>query len=312
MPIDTGASSTNPALKPAKYTAAHRRETATETATPLESHQRVGDAELKKRARGERGALWLLLGVIVMIGGTGWLMSDFRSTELVAESSDSQPFAAPPQATPLPAAAVISAGSQANQPEESSPAQQDDRRFSVSNSADPVKRATEKDSEVEDVLAQKVAKAEAAAQQRAAELSREAERIARLKIESDRMERERYAAENRLAKQHAARLGLERRARLEQKKMAAAREAAKKLAEERLQAEKRQAEAAATLSAQPNGATEVGVETKSVDGAADLLVTTAPDGDADSAIVLEEKEESVEFAANPCNGPTARFLSTCR
>ncbi|NHZ69796.1 MAG: hypothetical protein GWP20_01010, partial [Thermotogales bacterium] len=176
------------------------------------------------------------------------------------------------------------------------------------------------------------------AKQRAAR--KELERKARL--EQEKMTAAQGTAK-KLAKERAARKELERKAGLEREKMDAARKAAKKLAEERIRAEKRPAEAAASKSERPkppirtgravasfpesevgsydeddgddivmdakeslaNDAAEVGVATDSTDtGVVGLLETSSTDED--------EKDESVEFAANPCAGKTARFLSTCR
>ncbi|GMQ87799.1 MAG: hypothetical protein BMS9Abin08_1007 [Gammaproteobacteria bacterium] len=328
-------------------------------AAPSELHQLVVDAEQNKRVRGERGALWLLLVVVVMAGGTGWLMRDFWGAEQDAVSSDIRQQAVSPTTTLPPAVAKegpaapsASADSQVAQPGASLPQAQDSRQLSVADSADPVKKDNVKDSEVEeDVSVQKAAEAERAAQQRTAELRREAEKTARLKQESDRMERERRVAEQRLAKQRAARKELERKARLEREKMVTAREAAKKLAEERTRAESRLSEASAVKSsaqepARPgkalagflepepsaydeedgdaivqdtkarlaSDAAESIVKAESVEAVADLPDTppAAYDADDGDAIIQDDKDEAVEFAANPCRGPTARFLSTCR
>ena len=185
-------------------------EIANETSAPSELHQLVVDAEQKKRTRGGRGVLWLLLGVVVIAGGTGWLMRDFRNADPAPSIATTQPPAVAKEGSVAP---TTTADSQLTKPE-----------------------------------AERAAEAERLAEQRNAGLRREAEKITRLKQESDRLERERRAAEKKLAKQRAARIELEREADLERRKMAEAREAAKKLAEQRTRAEARLSEAAAAKS----------------------------------------------------------------
>ena len=190
-------------------------EIANETAATSELHKLVVDAERKKRTRGERGVLWLLLGVVVIAGGAGWLMRDFWNADPAPSIATSRPPAVAKEGSDAPA---TTADSQLTKPA------------------------------AENAAAQKEAEAERVAEQRNTGLRREAEKITRLKQESDRLERERHAAEKKLAKQRAARIELEREAGLERRKMTEAREAAKKLAEQRTRAEARLSEAAAAKS----------------------------------------------------------------
>jgi len=379
---DTIVGAISPVLMPELEAAVKRKAGSAEKAVPSELHQLVVGAEQKKRTRGERGALWLLLAVIVMAGGTGWLMRDFQSVDPVVLSGDSKelPATAPAAAVAIEKSTtpVITGNSEGARSEA-----QDSQQPLVADSADPVKNSAGENSAGESASAQKAAEAEAA-KQRAAELSRQAEDTARLKKESDRMERERRVAEQRLAKQRSARKELERKARLEREKMAvakkeaaaqqraaeqrltkqraatqelerkarmesekmvAAKEAAKKLAEERALASSDssgktakkpvpqarvqtgkahaglvEAEVAAydeddgdaivqavVLDAKASLASEdsPGVPASPVKSAATLAES---DGDA----IVQTDKGQVEFAANPCNGPTARFLSTCR
>jgi len=301
----------SPALMPDLNIPASRKETATDTAVPSELHRLIVDAEHKKRSGGDRSALWLLLGVVVLVGATGWLMRDFRGTNLIAGSANfitELGYRKPEAAADDSTVPVISVDSQENQPEASLPEQQDDRQLSSVDSATPQKEPG-KDSEVEDVLAQKAAKAEAAAQQRAGELRREAEEITRLKKEFDRMERERRAVEKQLVKQRAARTELERTALLEQEKLTAARETVKKLAKERvarMELERKvrldQEKLAMAREAAKKLANErTRTEQRQVEAAA-----------APPEATIGAHDKDVEFAANPCDGETARFLSTCR
>ncbi|HED18029.1 MAG TPA: hypothetical protein ENI74_00805 [Gammaproteobacteria bacterium] len=322
---DTIVGSISPVLMPELEAAGTHKDESAEKAAPSELHQLVVNAEQKKRARGERGALWLLLGVVVMAGGTGWLMRDFQSADPVALSA------------PVPAAVakeenVVPEKQEAGEDAEAA-AQQRAARQELERKARL---------EREEIATAKAAAAEKAAQQRAAALSRQAEATARLKKESDRMEREQRAAERRLAKQRAARKELERRARLEREKMAAAKQAAEKLARERPLATTVSSGKAAQepVPRKPvqTGRAPVSLLESEVpsydedDGDAIILdvkarfasenareVVTSPvrsaatpaEGDGE-AIVQTENEGEAEFAANPCNGPTARFLSTCR
>lgn len=304
-------------------------------------HQLVVNAEKTKSAKGERGALWLLLLVVVMAAGTGWLMRDLWIAEPIVASSGITEKAALPATAQSPAtekavskvpvtpAELKAAGSEAD-----SRVTQDKQPLSVADSAEPVENDGETVTGTVDAAEQKAAEMKRAAQQRAAELNRkaeetarlkqesarrererlaeqqrleeqqraaelnrQAEQTARLKQESARMEREQLAAEQRLEEQRAARKELERKARLESQKMAAAKQAAKKLAEQRSRSGAR---LPATSASGPAAYEEDDGEAVVLDAKASLS--------RDAATPAEE----VGFTANPCHGPTARFLSTCR
>lgn len=51
------------------------------------------------------------------------------------------------------------------------------------------------------------------------------------------------------------------------------------------------------------------LETKQQLGRGDTVAPLTPAATAEPSA---EEKQPVEFAANPCRGPTARFLSTCR
>ncbi|MDT8387191.1 MAG: AAA family ATPase [Thiogranum sp.] len=100
---------------------------------------------------------------------------------------------------------------------------------------------------------------------------RESERLARIREEAARMERERRVAERRLAEQLKTRLALEQKARIENERMLKARDEAERLAAERARA------------------------------ARDTVPSPVP----------SIATEPTRFQANPCEGPSARFMSTC-
>ncbi len=129
-------------------------------------------------------------------------------------------------------------------------------------------------------------------------LQRESERLARAREEVARMERERREAERRLAEQLRARLAMEQKARIENERMLKARAEAERLAAERAAADRdatsfpaqvQQAPATAALATQPQ-------------------ISDAPEkGEPEPAVTTEP----TRFQANPCEGPSARFMSTC-
>jgi type II secretory pathway predicted ATPase ExeA len=151
--------------------------------------------------------------------------------------------------------------------------------------------AREKTATGNDAVAAAVAAEAAAAQaRREAELKSEAKRLEKLQLEVRRLEQERLAAERVLAEQHAARAELERRAAKERERVLEAQKAAQQLAEER---------------------------TREQDTAAAIVPGNAPAASGSAAVISNGAEqdntaEAVRFSGNPCNGPTARFLSTCR
>jgi hypothetical protein len=154
--------------------------------------------------------------------------------------------------------------------------------------------------------------AEATARQALA-LQREAQHIARLQAESRRLEEERRAAERQLAAQREARLALERKARLERERIRDAKKVVEKVAEERAGVTARLDATLDTLApgapAEPVHAAPVTSSPPPQEAAvAEAKNSAAPAGQSrDDGPVAE----SASFLANPCNGPTARFMSTC-
>jgi hypothetical protein len=128
-------------------------------------------------------------------------------------------------------------------------------------------------------------------------LQREAERLVRIKAEAEKLASERRAAERRLAQEKAARVAAERKARIERERLLAAKVAARQAADARVRAERQAQEQAA---GQPAAAPKTVADrptplTKATPTVADSLAS-----------------DPVVFTNNPCNGPTARFMSTCR
>jgi len=166
-------------------------------------------------------------------------------------------------------------------------------------------------------------------------LRREAERLARLKQEADRLESERRAAQKALAEQRRARLALEQKARLERKKIVESQQAMEKMASERVRAE--QELKAVVLETESLNRREAPKDAITVEkdrqipvvelsevasheplrvgpASAPETVLTSVNSVNKEAVVAETAEISTEpeqFLSNPCNGPTARFMSTC-
>ncbi|MFQ5642916.1 MAG: AAA family ATPase [Thiogranum sp.] len=365
VPADTAASGVRPALMADRKAPAVQGETTGVSQSEL--HQLVVNAEQSQQhAGGERSALWLLLVIIAMAGGTGWLIGDFQG----AGRPDGPIVATERAASPAATAPPVAETESVVPPVAEDAPQQKVPAAPVVDSAQALQNTVDKDRAEEDAAVKKAAQAEAEKQkqQRAAALKREAEATARLKRESARLERERLAAEQLLAKQRAARQALERQAEQERRKLAKAREAAAKLAEERSRngAALSVAPPVTSSPAQDPGpparsragfettlpsaydeddGDAIVMETKAQPGGAPVTLPAAYDEDDGDAIVMEtrarlagesakpaaveasaaagtdavvapapvqEQEEAVEFAANPCRGPSARFLSTCR
>jgi len=140
---------------------------------------------------------------------------------------------------------------------------------------------------------------------------------------AEALARERRDAERRLAQQRSAREAAERKARIEQQRLQAARDAARRAAEDRARTER-------LLQATEKSVHAVPVQSVSRPAPADNP-TAAPgeradtQGDVPSAAAPgtrasagsgnaegDDHQAAVEFSNNPCKGPTARFMSTCR
>jgi len=206
----------NPALVQETNIAASRKEIVSETDVASELQQMAVIAEAhKKRVRSERRALWLLVGVIVVAGGAGWLIGDYQSASQVdafKEQAVSATTTLPPVVTKEVAVTPpASAVSQAGEPDASSPEEKDGPQLSAADSAEPMENGAVKDAEAEQMSLQKVEE-ERMAQQRAAQLKREAEAISLQKAQEERVaqqraaELKREAEEERMAQQRAAEL----------------------------------------------------------------------------------------------------------
>jgi type II secretory pathway predicted ATPase ExeA len=223
-PSNTIVGELNPALVQETNTAASRKEIVSETDVASELQQMAVIAEAhKKRVRSERRALWLLVGVIVMAGGAGWLIGDYQSASQVdafKEQAVSATTTLPPVVTKEVAVTPpASAVSQAGEPDASSPEEKDGPQLSAADSAEPMENGAVKDAEAEQMSLQKVEE-ERMAQQRAAELKREAEAISLQKAQEESVAQQRAAAlkreaeeislqkaeEERMAQQRAAEL----------------------------------------------------------------------------------------------------------
>jgi hypothetical protein len=156
------------------------------------------------------------------------------------------------------------------------------------------------------------------------ELQREAERLALLKKEALRLEKERRDAERQLARQRAAREALERKARMEKKRIQAAREAVEKVAVEREHVAKQLSQVTRPVVIEripvepvaPEPLPIVAEPPAAPVGAAEPPVASlepvAVEQPPVQAAAEPKNSGEVQFLNNPCQGPTARFMSTCR
>ncbi|MCO6413847.1 MAG: AAA family ATPase [Thiogranum sp.] len=182
--------------------------------------------------------------------------------------------------------------------------------------------------------------AEAAAAAQEAELRREQQRLARVKEEAERLKRERLAAERKLAEQRKARQALEEQARREREKLRQARSdeklSAPAPAPQQTQTTVSSARAGAGAGTQiqgfflapaqepakaavearderPSAAPQAPAATPEISARADDVTAAGDQSGAPAEADVEDTAQagSKKFLANPCNGPTARFMSTC-
>jgi uncharacterized protein YdaU (DUF1376 family) len=166
------------------------------------------------------------------------------------------------------------------------------------------------------------------AETQTAELKQQAEQLEQLRLNAEKLAREREAAERRLAQEQAARKAAERRARIERERLQTAQAAARRAREERQLQEAAAARAAAAQQPAPARQSAVvaapvvlpvaGTETVSAPVVAEAPLQPAAAASRSSVAVPAEtraavaEKEKVEFSIDPCNGPKARFMSTCR
>lgn len=245
--------------------------------------------------------------------------------------------ATPSMAGPEPAPANIIESQAAVQTEAEPVAAPQESEPEATAAADAEENDTRTDSAA--ALAEQTAAAAALAAQEA-ELRREQERLSRVKEEAKRLKRERLAAERKLAEQRKARQALEQQARREREQQrhtrsdqalrapAPARERAQATASSTqagedtetpvrgfvlAPAQQPKEAAVAARDAQPSTAPQPPVATPEVSAPADAVavVEPLPEEPEQADTGLAAKAASEKFLANPCNGPTARFMSTC-
>lgn len=281
------------------------------------------------RSKGENGALWLLAGVVAMAGTTLWMIRDVWTSKPVAANVQTIESSGTAQAKPSPQGKPSTAKVKpvTDVAEDMGPVQreiemrrqQDAKRLAAlkaeAERIEAERRAAEQElkegraaqAELEEqrrLAAQKLEE-ERAAHAALEKARREAEqRLAKEQAERQALERQRRAAERKLAQEKAARQDLERKARLEQEKALEAKLAAEQAALDRAQAE---AELKAKAESKPrSGGTDI----------SKMIVNIAPDTSTDSAAndvaAADQPAGSKSFSSNPCEGPQAKFLSTCR
>ncbi len=359
-------------------------ETADSTTTPSEStrrskaetrqhdlHSLVVNAEKTARVRGERSALWLFLGVAVMVGAAGWMSRDAWLPTLEVAARSEPEVADKPDASD---AEIQAAREKAQHEEEARLAKQRAAEEARLEQAKREKAEREKAASLAKQRAAEQAKLEQAerdkaAREQAAKLAKQrAEQQAAEKAKLEQAKREKASREKaaRLAKQQAAEKAKREQAKREQarrekaariakqqaaekarheellrlakqKEQARREQAARALSPEKVDLEeqaRRERAARAMLGSTPDWSEDD--EEEPVDEAragipAEEPATVSPPVEATTAVVTapasnkdgtdaapadatpeDVTSDADGFSSNPCDGPTARFLSTCR
>ncbi|MCO6413848.1 MAG: hypothetical protein J5I92_14000 [Thiogranum sp.] len=288
-------------------------------------------AQAQVRGKGDFGAVGILIIVVAMAGSTLWMIRDVWTDRPVApgvadidgsvathstESADPDTQAAGRSTAPVAAAAEDAHAVERQSELEAMRQQKEERLLEIKQEAIRVER--ERLEAEQQLEAERAARAELERERLAAEQRLEAERQARLALEAQRRE-----AEQKLARERAAREALEQQAKLEQEKLMRARQEAELVARERAQADaqRQAAEASAAVDAQPDAAEEpvaaesgVAAQNQPAAEPTALPVPETSSGSlSDPAVAAELADpDAKKFSSNPCAGPSARFLSTCR
>ena len=266
------------------------------------------------RGKGDNGALWLLAGVVALAGGTLWMIRDVWTAKPVAtesvqmESAAGHARSAPaPMAGTLPSAAEEDSEQVYPERDAALPGEESDidqRRRQKGERLTELKLEAER-MERERLAAEEELEAERAAREALERERREAEdRLARERAARQALEQERRQAEQKLARERAARAELERKARLEKKRLLQAKQAAEQASLDRARAEAELADANARAAAEAQAAELAAQATPEPV----VVQTTADDRESSQ----QQGTGSGSFSSNPCEGPSARFLSTCR
>ncbi len=291
----------------------------------------AGDSDpVVEEVKGDKGALWLLVGVVVLAGSTLWLIRDIWTSKpavLQAESAtaaEGNPVATSPQQQANDQSAVDAAQDQFDalrrQKEESLLAAKKEAALNDEQRREAEQQLKEERDARAELEKQRLADEKKLAEERAAlekarlaiEQQLKAERVAleqarqdaEQKLASERaarqaLEEQRSATEQKMASERLERAALERRAALEKQKLLEAQQKA-------LQAERERALAAETLQAEQSRLRETVPSPEQVAGQStqEDSAGAATDAGADSM--------NSKFSSNPCDGPSAKFLSTCR
>ena len=294
-------------------------------AGPDALHTLVVATERQRKGRGRSVVLWVLLPVVVLAGVVGWqtredwlppVQATVQDLATEAGLSVDQAFEKTAEAAKTPALVpeTATATSRAVPPVQAAKPQAAHERVTREADKRPsppvaVPQVTPADTER---LAEE--------QRREQALQREAQRLQQLQQEAQRLEQERQAAERELARQRVQRQALEHEARMEQQRQQAARAVIEQQAKaERLRAKKPPAVVkphtpavsppALAPSAVAAGDGHQRVPAPALDQSVGQSRPAAVDPATAEALA---EPDPVRFSSNPCNGPTARFMSTCR
>ncbi len=277
-------------------------------------HKLVVDAEKTRGSRGERSALWLFVAVVVMVGATAWASREawlpgWDDLLVSGEKLLLAPVA--PKAENKPVAA--------ENKDVTEKARQEQLRLEKARREEAARLAEQRAAEQ---AKQEQAKLEKARREEAARLA-EQRAAEQAKQEQAKLEKARREKEARLAKQRAAEQAKQEQAQLEKaRREQAERENAVSTTAVRPVSRSSTPVPAGwtnTLEWSEEDDDELSVETPVEETAVAPPPETArsPETTAKTTLAGEQEDpdkitETGGFATNPCNGPTARFLSTCR
>ncbi len=275
--------------------------------TAADLHTLVVNAERAGRAKGERIARWLFVGVVVMVGATAWMSRGawFPTSQDVAVKVQVPVDAAEPVEDAARLATQRAAEQAKREQARIEKAEREKAaRLAKQRAAEKAKQEQARIDKAKREKAARLAKQRAAEQAKREQAKREQARI-------DKAEREKAA---RLAKQRAAEQAKREQARIEQ---ARRQDAVAAKANVVPAAEERRVLRPAVWADTPEWSEEDEEEVLTGAPVAEAPVVTAdaPEmaaADAAEQDNIEDVSEPEGFTTNPCNGPTARFLSTCR
>ena len=303
VPVQETVARTAPEPKSDEIHPGLRPKIAREDSTTEKSalHTLVVNAEKSASVRSERGAMWLLLSVAAMVVLTAWMSRDVW-LPVVEDVVAVQAVAPPEPAAPARKAARLVRQQVAGKAKQQQALQEQARR---EEAARLVRQQAAVKAKQQQALREQARREEAArlARQQAAEKAKQQQAL------QEQARREKAA---RLARQHA-----EEKSRQQQAQQEKARQQVTRLVKQPAAGEAATPAAlwADTPEWSDEGDDEDSVKAPAVASPAQAApqTTAAATPETRQADPGKTPEDaSGVFSTNPCNGPTARFLSTCR